>query len=233
MEHPLAMKPYNPLEKENLGKSVADSLIKQKPVPLGSVARFSGAGVYAIYYTGEFDTYQKLRDWNTSVADLKVPIYVGKAVPTGGRKGNIDPEVSAKGAALFSRLDEHRKSIEQASNLEIADFWCRYLVVDDVWIPLGESLLIQRHRPIWNSLIDGFGNHDPGSGRTKEPDPTGTPCTPAEAGPTDAPHQNSPKLRYAIKSIPTGRRTKAQRLKRRRGSMLQAQGTDATAVQAP
>ena len=161
------MKPYNPLEKENLGKSVADSLIKQKPVPLGSVERFSGAGVYAIYYTGDFDTYSKLRDWNTSVDDLNVPIYVGKAVPTGGRKGNIDPEVSAKGAALFSRLDEHRKSIEQAKNLEIADFWCRYLVVDDIWIPLGESLLIQRHRPIWNSLIDGFGNHDPGSGRHK------------------------------------------------------------------
>ncbi len=161
------MKPYNPLEKENLGKSVADSLIKQKPVSLGFVERFFGAGVYAIYYTGDFDTYSRLRDWNTSAEDLNVPIYVGKAVPTGGRKGNVDPDVSAKETALFNRLDEHRKSIEQATNLEIGDFWCRYLVVDDIWIPLGESLLIQRHRPIWNSLIDGFGNHDPGSGRHK------------------------------------------------------------------
>lgn len=159
------MKPYNPLEKQNLGKSVADSLIKQKPVPLGSIQRFSGAGVYAIYYTGAFDAYSKLHEWNTSADDLNVPIYVGKAVPTGGRKGNIDPEISAKGTALFSRLDEHRKSIEQVANLEIDDFWCRYLVVDDIWIPLGETLLIQRHRPIWNSLIDGFGNHDPGAGR--------------------------------------------------------------------
>jgi hypothetical protein len=159
------MKPYNPLEKGNLGKSVADALIKQTPVPLGFVERFSGAGVYAIYYIGSFDTYAKLGDWNTSGDDLKVPIYVGKAVPTGGRKGNVDSEVSAKGSTLFSRLDEHRKSIEQATNLEIEDFWCRYLVVDDIWIPLGESLLIQRHRPIWNSLIDGFGNHDPGAGR--------------------------------------------------------------------
>ena len=107
------MKPYNPLEKENLGKSVADSLIKQKPVSLGSIDRFSGAGVYAIYYTGNFDAYSKLRDWNTSIEDLNVPIYVGKAVPTGGRKGNVDPEVSGKGTALFSRLDEHRKSIER------------------------------------------------------------------------------------------------------------------------
>lgn len=161
------MKPYNPLEKENLGKSVADSLIKQKPVPLGSLERFSGAGVYAIYYIGDFDIYSKLGAWNTRADDLNVPIYVGKAVSTGGRKGNVDPDVSAKGTTLFTRLDEHRKSIEQATNLKIKDFWCRYLVVDDIWIPLGESLLIQRHRPIWNSLIDGFGNHDPGSGRHK------------------------------------------------------------------
>jgi hypothetical protein len=161
------MKPYNPLEKENLGKSVADSLTIQKPVPLGSIDRFTGAGVYSIYYTGDFDAYARLGVWNHDEDNLSVPIYVGKAVPTGGRKGNVDPEVSAKGTALFSRLDEHRKSIEQVSNLEIEDFWCRYLVVDDIWIPLGESLLIQRHRPIWNSLIDGFGNHDPGAGRHK------------------------------------------------------------------
>lgn len=159
------MKPYNPLEKENLGKSVADSLIKQTPVSLGLIERFSGAGVYAIYYKGAFDAYSKLKEWNTSAEDLNVPIYVGKAIPTGGRKGNVDPAVSAKGATLYNRLDEHRKSIEQAINLEIKDFWCRILVVDDIWIPLGESLLIQRYRPIWNSLIDGFGNHDPGSGR--------------------------------------------------------------------
>jgi hypothetical protein len=161
----MAMKPYNPLEKENLGKSVADSLIKQKPVTLGAIERFFGAGVYAIYYSGNFDTYSRLREWNTSAENLNAPIYVGKAVPTGGRKGNIESEASAKGTALFGRLDEHRKSIEQATNLDIDDFWCRYLVVDDIWIPLGESLLIQRHRPIWNALIDGFGNHDPGAGR--------------------------------------------------------------------
>ena len=41
----------------------------------------------------------------------------------------------------------------------------RWLVVDDIWIPLGESALIRRYRPVWNALIDGFGNHDPGSGR--------------------------------------------------------------------
>ena len=92
------MKPYNPLEKENLGKSVADSLIKQKAEPLGSIERFLGAGVYAIYYTGSFAPYAKLGEWNRKGEDLKFPIYVGKAVPEGGRKGKVSPEESAKGA---------------------------------------------------------------------------------------------------------------------------------------
>jgi len=67
--------------------------------------------------------------------------------------------------ALFSRLEDHRKSVEAAANLSIHDFHCRYLVVDDIWIPLGESLLIDFFNPIWNSEVDGFGNHDPGKGR--------------------------------------------------------------------
>lgn len=60
---------------------------------------------------------------------------------------------------------EHAESIEQAQNLDVKDFFCRYLAVDDIWIPLGESLLIEMFSPIWNLFIDGFGNHDPGKGR--------------------------------------------------------------------
>jgi hypothetical protein len=59
-------------------------------------------------------------------------------------------------------------SVAEASNLESSDFQCRYLVVDDVWIPLAESLLIERFQPLWNVLVDGFGNHDPGSGRHQQ-----------------------------------------------------------------
>ncbi|RYZ65142.1 MAG: Eco29kI family restriction endonuclease [Proteobacteria bacterium] len=151
------MKPYNPLEKENLGKSVADSLVSQAAVPMATLARFPGAGIYAIYYSGDFDAYLPMKEWNHS-NEFHAPIYVGKAVPTGGRKGLISSEVSSKGCSLFNRLDEHRKSIVQSGNLSIEDFWCRFLIVDDIWIPLGESLMIQRYRPIWNSVIDGFGN---------------------------------------------------------------------------
>jgi hypothetical protein len=28
-----------------------------------------------------------------------------------------------------------------------------------------EAELIRRYRPLWNTVVDGFGNHDPGSGR--------------------------------------------------------------------
>ncbi|MBL9178649.1 MAG: Eco29kI family restriction endonuclease [Verrucomicrobiaceae bacterium] len=36
---------------------------------------------------------------------------------------------------------------------------------DDIWITLGEALVIQRFQPLWNQVVEGFGNHDPGSGR--------------------------------------------------------------------
>lgn len=28
-----------------------------------------------------------------------------------------------------------------------------------------EAALIQLFRPLWNTIVDGFGNHDPGKGR--------------------------------------------------------------------
>ncbi len=92
-----------------------------------------------------------------------LPIYVGKAVPAGARMGG--DLGSSPGKVLQKRLKEHADSIRAAENLSIDDFHCRFLVVDDIWIPLGESLIIARFTPVWNSLIDGFGNHNPGKGR--------------------------------------------------------------------
>lgn len=158
---------YNPLDKANLGKSVADALLEQEPSGLGDVERFEGAGIYAIYYRGDFTAYAVLAAANKAGSDW--PIYVGKAIPTGGRKG-ASLTASARGTSLFNRIAEHRESVrtvERAGGLKVADFTVRYLVVDDIWIPLGESLLIAAFRPLWNVRIDGFGNHDPGKGRYK------------------------------------------------------------------
>lgn len=156
-------KPYNPLDKRNLGVSVAEAMLSQDAVPLGTLTRFDGAGVYAIYYIGQFDAYRPLAQLNKD-NKLQAPIYVGKAVPPGARKGGFGLDETPN-QALYNRLAEHAESISLATNLNIKDFHCRYLVVDDIWIPLGESLLIAKFAPVWNTLIDGFGNHDPGKGR--------------------------------------------------------------------
>lgn len=154
---------YNPLDYENLGHSVVDAVLARLVVPLIDLTPFDGAGIYAIYYTGPFPAYATLADRNQQER-FEAPIYVGKAVPSGARKGGGRGQ-GARNQALFRRLAEHAGSIAQAVNLELEDFYCRYLIVDDIWIPLGESLIIERFQPIWNVVVDGFGNHDPGSGR--------------------------------------------------------------------
>lgn len=159
---------YNPLDKANLGKSVADALLEQSPIALADLERFEGAGIYAIYYHGMYPAYQVLAQANA--AGSRWPIYVGKAIPSGGRKG-ASLMASARGTSLFNRVAEHRESIRTvervSGGLKVDDFTVRFLVVDDIWIPLGESLLIAAFRPLWNVRIDGFGNHDPGKGRYK------------------------------------------------------------------
>ena len=66
---------------------------------------------------------------------------------------------------LHARLREHARSIGETSNLRIEDFHFRYIVVDDIWIPLGEALMIHTFAPVWNKVIDGFGIHTPGGNR--------------------------------------------------------------------
>lgn len=56
--------------------------------PLSDTADLIGAGVYAIYYVGDFARYAPIDAVNTD--DLfSQPIYVGKAIPKGGRKGGM------------------------------------------------------------------------------------------------------------------------------------------------
>jgi hypothetical protein len=153
---------YNPLDKANLGASVANALLQAPINPLPPSTSFDGAGVYAIYYTGPLQLYKKLT--KQSENRLERPIYVGKAVPAGARKGGFGLTANP-GKVLFARLRQHADSISATADLDIRQFKCRYLVTDDIWIPLGESLLIERFQPVWNKLIEGFGNHTPGKNR--------------------------------------------------------------------
>lgn len=153
---------YNPLDKANLGKSVVDALLESEEVPLLNLDKFFGAGIYALYYRGDFEPYDVLASRNRKRGEI--PIYVGKAIPKGGRKG-VSSGISTPTDALFKRLIEHRSSIEAADSLDVGSFSCRKLIVDDIWIALGESLIIDRFKPLWNTVVEGFGNHNPGSGR--------------------------------------------------------------------
>jgi len=151
-------KAYNPLDYENLARSVVEALLNREEEPLAPATSFEGAGVYAVYYHGDFEPYSKIVG-----LDPPQPVYVGKAVPTGARKGGLVS--STEGRELNSRLNQHAQSIEQAENLDLKHFRCRYLVVESVWITLAERFLVEHYQPIWNVVIDGFGNHDPGAGR--------------------------------------------------------------------
>lgn len=157
--------PFNPLDKKNLGASVAEALVSQPVHLLGELTVFFGTGIYAIYYHGKHVAYGAIAAPNqANKSDPIIPIYVGKAVPQGARKGKVMPDPT-KSKALYGRLQEHAESITAADTLDIGDFTCRYLVVDEIWIPLGESLMIAKFSPLWNLVVEGFGNHDPGAGR--------------------------------------------------------------------
>lgn len=156
--------PYNPLDIENLGESLAIALEATEPLPLGSLPQFSGSGVYAIYYVGDFPAYAPLSAANRNDR-WSQPIYVGKAVPPGTRTANVANYDPAGDKSLRSRLRQHALSIGAAENLEIDDFYARWLVTEPVWIPLAESTLISRSACVWNRVLAGFGVNAQGKGR--------------------------------------------------------------------
>lgn len=135
------------------------ALLEQPCRSLPPGAGFVGVGIYALYYQGDFAAYGPV-----SSPNCETPIYVGRALPTGSRTGlgGLDVRV---GRQLYTRLAKHAESITAVENLELDDFRCRYLIVDDIWIPLGESLLIARFQPVWNAVVHGFGLNDPGRHR--------------------------------------------------------------------
>lgn len=138
--------------------------VHQLPPPV----KFHGVGVYAIYYVGDSKYYEDLYKENR--LEFRMPIYVGKAVPSGWRQGRA-AKTSGLTYELHNRLKEHSKSIEQTDNLELTDFYCRFMILEgggEDLIGTVEAALIRYYKPIWNTVIDGFGNHDPGSGRYKQ-----------------------------------------------------------------
>lgn len=153
------MPEFDPLDYHTIADSVINALFKEPLRQLPLDGSFPGAGVYLIYYGGTFAPYAPIRGavW---------PIYAGKAIPGGSRRGNTMRQIEATSSpALANRLKDHCQSIQSATNLALSDFQCRYLVVTQIWIAVVEALLIERFKPVWNAAVDGFGLHHPGTTR--------------------------------------------------------------------
>lgn len=130
---------------------------------------FLGTGVYALYYIGSNPLYKRYAELNRLSYDY--PIYVGKAVPKGWRQARSSDNTLNQSRELISRLREHGRNISLVSDLLLEDFMCRFVIFEaegSDMISTIEAALIKLNRPLWNSSIDGFGNHDPGSGRYKQ-----------------------------------------------------------------
>ena len=143
---------FDPGDPAVVGRFIALALIAQERAPLASVQSFHGSGVYALYYKGEFAAY-------APIGKTETPIYVGKADP------RVDTARTPfeQGARLHGRLNDHRRNIGKAgTTLDIADFDCRFLVVQTGWQGAAETYLIRLFQPVWNSETDicyGLGKH--------------------------------------------------------------------------
>lgn len=88
----MSSSPYNPLDKWNFAKSIESEILGRSPNPLGGTDHIEGAGVYVLYYQGDFPSYAPIAAANQN--ELSRPIYVGKAIPKGGRKGGLTRDAS-------------------------------------------------------------------------------------------------------------------------------------------
>lgn len=160
---------FDPTSPKVIGEMVAHTLLLQDKEKLADVVNqsFYGAGVYALYYRGRFDSYEP-------ITKKDHPIYVGKADPEELHASTAEKQ----GIRLYTRLKDHHRSISHADNLELADFDCRYLVVRSAWVETAEDLLIDWFKPVWNNELKvcyGFGKHgDSATTRANERSPWDT-----------------------------------------------------------
>ena len=72
--------------------------------------------------------------------------------------------------------------------------------MDDIWIPLGESLLIEMFVPLWNRILDGFGIHDLGGDVTIKRPCRGIFCIRGELGAQTQPGRKAEEIMRAVEA---------------------------------
>jgi hypothetical protein len=142
---------FDPLAVENIGVTLGVEMFQQPLHQLPPLTEFEGAGVYAIYYRGDHSAYSELV--KLDAGSWRYPVYIGKAVRRNAKQGFSPRATTDK--AIFKRLSDHASSISM-TDLKLSDFRCRYIVVNDAYISLAESVLITVFRPPWNGM--GIGN---------------------------------------------------------------------------
>ena len=165
--------PYNPLDKLNLAKSIEAEILSSNEAPLGDISALLGAGVYAIYYTGDFPAYSEIAVLNRR-GRFRQPIYVGKAIPKGGRKGELTKDAS-RGQSL---ADDSANTQRPSRRRGICSF--PISMSDILWWtildPLGENIPnYQRTRRLGLSRVQETGNDR----EPHRPDLPQTPTRPA------------------------------------------------------
>ena len=95
---------WDPLTYETLMAGTVAHFEEQERRPLNDIVGIAGPGIYALYYKGAMAEYQP-------IANGSRPIYAGKAVPKGSRKGS--GEVDVDFPALQGRLKDHANSVNQ------------------------------------------------------------------------------------------------------------------------
>lgn len=143
---------FDPGDPAIVGRFIALAMFAQPRISLTDVERFHGSGVYALYYQGSFSAY-------SPIAGTENPIYVGKADPSHDTaRTPLD-----QGTRIWNRLKDHLRNIGKTdTTLEVADFDCRFLVVQSGWQVAAEDYLINLFRPVWNSetgICYGLGKH--------------------------------------------------------------------------
>ena len=143
---------FDPSNPNVIGRLIAITMIAQPRTALKHIGRFYGFGVYALYYSGDFEGY-------AAISGKEHPLYVGKADP----RDPTSQTAMDQGDRLSIRLSDHRKNIGKATTiLRLDDFEYRSLVIQSGWQKSTEDYLIHLFKPIWNNEIGicyGFGKH--------------------------------------------------------------------------
>ncbi len=173
------------------------------PIP----ERFHGTGVYALYCIAKTGIYSKFHSINRTA--FRIPIYVGKAVPKGWRQARQLLSTDTRSYELNNRIREHSRSIDLGEGLGKSDFFCRFMILEGKesdLIGTVEAALIRKYQPIWNTLIDGFGNHDPGKGRYEQAKSDWDVCHPGRswADKCQGVHANKEELLQGIENFMSG-----------------------------